>query len=61
MRHGVGILMCRLDGVRLTDDGKTAIAGGGIVSRKFLGDLWEMGKMTGDYYPLPPKTADADG
>lgn len=47
VQHGVGILMRRLDGVQLSEEGHTVVAGGGCISGKFLSDLWEMGKMTG--------------
>lgn len=47
VRRGVGILMRRLNRVRLTSSGDTAVVCGGCISGKFLSELWTMGKMTG--------------
>ena len=46
VKHGVGINMRNLNSIELAKDGKTATIGGGIVTKKLMHELWEMGKIT---------------
>ena len=46
VQHGIGINMRNLNRIELAKDGKTAKIGGGIVTKKLMHELWEIGKIT---------------
>lgn len=48
MSHGIGISLSQLDSVEIAENGKSAIIGGGALSKKVIDTLWESGKQTGE-------------
>jgi FAD/FMN-containing dehydrogenase len=47
VKSGVGIWMRNMTHIKLGDDGKTVISGGGVVTKQFLDFIWGHGKEAG--------------
>lgn len=47
MLHGVQINLRQLNSVEIQDDGRSAVMGGGVLTKEVTDALWAEGKQTG--------------
>jgi hypothetical protein len=59
-KHGVGIWMRGMKYVKILEGGETANIEGGVLSGELVHELWEAGKMTGEFLMLSCGASDSE-
>ena len=59
-KHGVGIWMRGTKDVKILEGGATARIEGGVLSGELVHELWEAGKMTGEFLMLSGGASDSE-